>query len=97
MRGGIYTFRPHVVMRYVGLIVLQNAFFMLLSLILAVYKNDSGQIPLLFSVLITTLVGIFPFVFVKAEPTISNREGYAIVVFSWLAACFFGMIPYVLW
>ena len=74
MRGGIYTFRPHVVMRYVGLIVLQNAFFMLLSLILAVYKNDSGQIPLLFSVLITTLVGIFPFVFVKAEPTISNRE-----------------------
>ena len=52
---------------------------------------------MLFSVLITTLVGIFPFVFVKAEPTISNREGYAIVVFSWLAACFFGMIPYVLW
>lgn len=97
MRGGIYTFRPHVVMRYVGLIVLQNAFFMLLSLFLAIYKNDSGQIPLLFSVLITTLVGIFPFLFVKAEPSISNREGYAIVVFSWLAACFFGMIPYVLW
>ena len=97
MRGGIYIFRPYVVMRYVGLIVLQNAFFMLVSLILAIYKNDSGQIPLLFSVLITTLVGIFPFVFVKAEPSISNREGYAIVVFSWLAACFFGMIPYVLW
>ena len=97
MRGGIYTFRPYVVIRYVGLIVLQNAFFMLVSLILALYMNDSGQIPLLFSVLITTLVGIFPFLFVKAEPSISNREGYAIVVFSWLAACFFGMIPYVLW
>ncbi|MGP1362841.1 MAG: TrkH family potassium uptake protein [Bacteroides sp.] len=97
MRGGIYTFRPHVVMRYVGLIVLENAFFMFVCLCVAFFERDSGLIPLLFSALITMLVGIFPFVFVKAEPIISNREGYAIVVFSWLAACFFGMIPYVLW
>lgn len=97
MRGGIYTFRPHVVLRYVGLIVLVTAFFMFMSLVVAFKFNDSGLIPLLFSVLITTLVGAFPFVFVKAEPSISSREGYAIVVFSWVAVCFFGMIPYVLW
>ena len=97
MRGGIYTFRPYVVLRYVGLIVLVTAFFMLLSLGYAFYAEDSGLIPLLFSMLITTLVGVFPFLFVKAEPSISSREGYSIVVFSWLAVCFFGMIPYVLW
>ncbi len=97
MRGGIYTFRPYVVMRYVGFIVLVSAFFMLVSFVVALIEEDSGQVPLLFSMLITTLVGAFPFVFVRAESTISSREGYAIVVFSWVAVCFFGMIPYVLW
>ena len=86
-----------LIMRYVGLMLVVNAAFMLVCLAMAVHNHDGGEIPLLTGALITGLVGIFPVVFVPSDTRISNHEGYAIVVFSWLAVCFFGMIPYILW
>lgn len=89
--------RISVVLRYVGLTLLVIAFFMLLSFGVSLYYRDQGALPLLFGALITALLGVFPAVFVPSVSRISNREGYAIVVLSWLAVCFFGMIPYILY
>jgi trk system potassium uptake protein TrkH len=36
-------------------------------------------------------------VFVPASGQISHKEGYVIVVASWILICFFGMLPYAIW
>ena len=58
---------------------------------------DSAFSPLLLSSFMTSLLGIFPLFFVKKVDEISTKEGYAIVVGSWLVACIVGMFPYLIW
>ena len=89
--------RFYIILRYVGLVLLLNAGFMFLSFLIALYNSDSAQIPLLLSFILTSLIGVFPMVFVPPTNQISNKEGYAIVVLGWLVVCFFGMMPYILW
>lgn len=84
-------------MRYIGLVMLLNAAFILLAYFISLYNHDSGQLPLLYSFLITTLMGIFPLVFVPKTLDLSNKESYFVVVLSWLISCFIGMIPFLLW
>lgn len=58
---------------------------------------DSAYYPLLLSSFITALLGAFPLFFVEREGEIKTKEGYAIVVGSWLVACIVGMFPYLIW
>lgn len=89
--------RPHIVLRYIGLVMLLNAAFILLSYFISLYNNDSGQQPLLYTFLITTLMGLFPLVFVPKASNLSNKEAYFVVVLSWIISCFIGMLPLLLW
>ncbi|PKP38335.1 MAG: cation transporter, partial [Bacteroidetes bacterium HGW-Bacteroidetes-15] len=70
---------------------------MFVSFLISVYNSDSAQIPLLISCVLTTLIGIFPMIFVPPTAQISHKEGYVIVVASWILVCFFGMLPYAFW
>jgi trk system potassium uptake protein TrkH len=70
---------------------------MFASFLVSVYNSDSAQIPLLLSCILTGLTGVFPMVFVPASGQISHKEGYVIVVASWILICFFGMLPYAIW
>ncbi len=84
--------------RYVGLALLVSALFMFLSVIISLIDGlDSGFTPLLVSCLITLVVGSFPFIFVHKAPSITLKDGYVIVVLSWLLSFIFGMLPYVMW
>ncbi len=58
---------------------------------------DTGFYPLLLSFLLTTALGAFPLIFVEPERNIYSKEGYLIVVGSWIAVCFMDMMPYLLW
>ena len=90
--------RLNVVLRYMGLMLLLNAGFMLLSACISLFNNfDTGFYPLLLSFLLTSVLGVFPLIFVPKGEQISTKEGYGIVVGSWLAACMAGMMPYMLW
>lgn len=89
--------RYHIILRYVGLVLLLNAGFMFISFLISVYNSDSAQVPLLLSSILTTLIGVFPMIFVPPTTQISNKEAYLIVVVGWLTVCFFGMLPYILW
>lgn len=90
--------RLNVVLRYVGIILLVIALFMLLSAGVSLANNtDSGFYPLLLSSLLTALLGAFPLIFVDRVEQLSSKEGYCIVVSSWLLACFVGMFPYLIW
>lgn len=90
--------RVDVVLRYVGAAMLFIASFMLVSAgISYVSGMDSAFYPLLLSALLTSLLGAFPMIFVEKQEQITNKEGFCIVVGSWLMACVVGMFPYLIW
>ncbi len=90
--------RFHIVTRYVALALLLNALFMGISFLLSLYNSaDSAMMPLLFSMLVTTLFGIFPLIFVPPALNITNKEGLLIVTLSWLLSCLVGTLPYLLY
>lgn len=84
--------------RNVGYALLVSALFMFLSVLVSVANgNDSALAALLISFTITFTVGIFPFIFVRKSSAISLKDGYMIIVLSWLLSFIFGMLPYALW
>lgn len=86
------------ILRYVGMVLLLNAAFMAVSAVISYFNNfDTGFFPLVLSFLITAIVGSFPLIFVPKDRHISSKEGYLIVIASWLASCLFGMLPYLIW
>ncbi len=86
------------VTRNIGLALLLNALFMYISAVIsAIYDFDASFSPLLLSAIITTIAGSFPLIFVNKFYEISIKEGFTIVVFSWVLSCLFGMLPYVLY
>ena len=90
--------RLNVVLRYVGMVLLFVAAFMLASAVIALYNGrDSSFHPLLLSTLLTALLGAFPLLFVEKSDQITTKEGYCIVVGAWLVSCVVGMFPYLIW
>ena len=73
------------------------AALMVVSAGISYASNDSGFYPLLLSALLTLLLGIFPMIFVPKAENITTKEGFMIVVGSWLLSCVVGMFPYLIW
>lgn len=90
--------RVDVVLRYIGMVMLFIAGFMLLSAGISWLGGmDSSFYPLLLAALLTALLGAFPLIFVEKKEQLSNKEGFCIVVGSWLVACAVGTFPYLIW
>ncbi len=87
-----------VISRNVGLALLVSALFMFLSTIVSILNGtDSAFAPLAISCIVTAIVGAFPFIFVREAQAISVKDGYVIIVLSWVLSFTFGMLPYALW
>lgn len=90
--------RLYVILRYSGLVMLFAALFMAVSAVVSFLNGmDSSFYPLVMSSLLTVLMGSFPMFFVPKIEQISNKEGFCIVVGSWIMACVVGMFPYLMW
>ncbi|MFI3293545.1 MAG: TrkH family potassium uptake protein [Rikenellaceae bacterium] len=90
--------RLSVVFRYIGVVMLFLALAMAFSAVVAfVSYHDTSFYSLLLSSLLTALLGVFPMIFVEKTSQISTKEGYSIVVGSWLLACVVTMFPYLIW
>ncbi len=89
--------RPHVIFRYIGLVLLLNGAFMLVSAIISGVHSDTALLPLLYSFTIAALFGAFPMIFVPSTTDIRLKEGLVIVVGSWILCCLSGALPYILW
>ena len=90
--------RLQVVIRYIGMVLQFIAAFMLASAMVSMLNGyDSSYYPLLLSAFLTALLGLFPLIFVDKAEELSTKEGYGIVVGSWLVACIVGMFPYLIW
>ena len=87
-----------VISRNVGFALLVSALFMLLSVGVSLLEGtDSAFSALLISFCVTFIVGGFPFLFVRRTERITLKDGYMIIVLSWLLSFVFGMLPYALW
>ena len=89
--------RVHIILRYVGFVLLINAAFLLISSIISIFNSETAFFPLFYSALVAALFGAFPIIFVPPAKNIANNEGLIIVVLSWLVSCLVGTLPYVLW
>lgn len=89
--------RIHVILRYVGIVLLLNALFLLIAATISIIYSETASFPLFYSAFISILFGIFPLIFVPHTEIISGKEGIIIVVWSWLLSCVVGMLPYILW
>jgi len=87
-----------VISRNIGIALIATSLFMFISAGVAAADGfDSSFFSLLFSAIITALIGLFPLLFVHRSKDINTKEGLAILIFSWLLCCIFSMLPYVLW
>ena len=84
---------------YIGISLLLVAALMALSGIVACCTpGDVSRVPLFYSAFITGTTGFFPLIFVrKGHHSLGFREGNCIVVIAWLAACLFGMLPFLMY
>ena len=90
--------RISVVIRYIGIVLLVLAAFMLVAAGMSYVNNvDSAYSPLVMSSLLTLLMGCFPMIFVPSTDRISQKEGFCIVVGAWLVSSVVGMFPYLMW
>ncbi|HOO46818.1 MAG TPA: potassium transporter TrkG [Deltaproteobacteria bacterium] len=89
--------RPHIIIRYIGIVLLFNALFLFISLLISIVQKDSALMPLAYSTILTTLLGLFPIVYVPATGNIDNKEGLVIVTLGWVLSCLIGTLPYILW
>lgn len=90
--------RVSIILRYIGAVMICVSAFMAVSAgISYVNSVDSGFYPLLLSSLLTFTLGAFPLLFVPRATSISNKEGFTIVVGSWILASVVGMFPYLIW
>ena len=89
--------RYSVVIRYIGMVLLVLAAFMLASAGISYLSGvDSAYTPLVMSSLLTLLMGCFPLIFVPRTDRISQKEAYCIVVGAWVVASIVGMFPYLM-
>jgi len=89
--------RLGVILRYSGYILVFNSLFLLISAAISLFDSDTAWFPLVYSATISILFGVFPIIFVPPTSDISNKEGFVIVVSSWLLSCLIGALPYTLW
>ncbi len=92
--------RLSVIFRYIGIVMLFIALFMLASAGVSYLNHvDTAFYPLLISFMLTLVLGVFPLIFVNKDPnaTMTTKESYCIVVGAWLLACVVGMFPYLIW
>lgn len=83
--------------RNVGYALLVSALFMFFALAVSLSSGDGAATSLLISLIITAVSGAFPFIFVRGSQQLTIKDGFLIIVISWLLSFIFGMLPYALW
>lgn len=89
--------RAKVIIKYLGYVLLFNALFMYISTTISFFLKETSMVPLLYSAIVCTIIGIFPQIFIEKINEVSFHEGMSISVFGWLLTCLAGAIPYFMW
>ena len=84
--------------RFIGFTLLSVFILLSLSVLVAfINRSDGSFYPLLNSSGITLVAGLSCVLFTKPQKKIDPGAGHFIVTGCWLAACFFGALPFALY
>ena len=89
--------RKEAVIKFIGYVLLFNAVFLYVSALISLFLNETSFVPLFYSGLVCTILGLFPLIFTERIDEIRFTEGLAISVIGWFITCIVGMLPYVMW
>jgi trk system potassium uptake protein TrkH len=89
--------RKEAIIKYIGYVLLFNALFLYLSAFISFFLKETSFVPLFYSGLVCTILGLFPLIFTEKIDEIRFSEGLAISVVGWFITCVVGMLPYVMW
>ena len=89
--------RKEAVIKYIAYVILFNAVFLYASALISFFLSETSFVPLFYSALICTILGLFPLIFTEKIEEIRFSEGLAISVIGWFITCVVGMLPYVMW
>ena len=85
-----------IIFHFLGLLLLFNGGFMLLSSLVSLIYKDGVTFQLFLSGIVTLLAGVFMMVFTRRhKKEINKREGYIVVTFGWIIMALSGTLPYV--
>ncbi len=78
-----------------GVLLIIEALFMLLSVSVSLIYGEPDYKYMLFSALVTMVIGLLLFfIFKSSDKNLGKREGYIIVSLGWLISSIFGAIPF---
>ena len=89
--------RKEAIIKYLGYVLLFNGVFLYVSALISFLLNETSFVPLFYSGLVCTILGLFPLIFTEKIDEVRFSEGLAISVTGWFITCIVGMIPYVMW
>ncbi len=86
-----------IIFHFLGLLLLFNGGFMLLSTLVSLMYEDGVTFQLFISGILTLIAGLLAMVFTrKHKKEMNKREGYIVVSFGWIIMALSGALPYVL-
>lgn len=86
-----------IIFHFLGLLLLCNGGFMLLSSIISVAYNDGVTAELILSGISVVLLGVLAMLGTrKHRKEMNKREGYIVVTFGWIIMSLSGAIPYLM-
>jgi trk system potassium uptake protein TrkH len=86
-----------IIFHFLGLLLLCNGGFMLLSSLISVIYKDGVTLKLVLSGVSVILLGLFTMLGTrKHRKEMNKREGYIVVSFGWIFMALSGTIPYIL-
>lgn len=83
-----------LVLYILGIITVGIGLSMLLPLGFSLYYQDGDLLSLLYSTVISVVIGLFIFFTAREKGEIGIKEGFAIVALGWIVAALFGSLPY---
>jgi trk system potassium uptake protein TrkH len=87
-----------ITIRFIGFVLIGIFILQVLSVLVAVHENnDDSLYPLLISAGIILAFGLSGILTTKPARHISIKAGYFIITGCWLASCFFGALPFMLY
>ncbi|MFD2543449.1 TrkH family potassium uptake protein [Lacinutrix gracilariae] len=85
-----------IIFHFLGLLLLFNGGFMLLSSLISYIYQDGVTYKLFLSGIVTLIIGVIAMVATrKHSKEMNKREGYIVVTFGWIVMSLSGTLPYV--
>jgi len=85
-----------IIFHFLGLLLLFNGGFMLLSALMSLIYKDGVTFKIFLAGIVTLIVGVIVMVFTKKHnKEMNKREGYIVVSFGWIIMSLSGTLPYV--